>query len=169
MGRQIQLYLTPGDLARFEESLRAKLEFVCLNCRSDGPHPSFLPSFEIQEMGKTWLTLFLCRSEDVGTLRFREVPAQGYWTIDVPSEPILELSRPYFDGVLMRRGRLYYQKGDFIADGSWRAKPEAFLKWADTAFRVARTTLQRDVSLDGYLGSEAHAMRLGKEVRFARV
>jgi hypothetical protein len=120
-------------------------------------------------MGKTWLTLFLCRPEDVDALRLREVPAHRYWTIDVLSEPVLEFSRPYCDGTVMRRGRLFYQRGDYRQAGTWHAKPEAFVRWADSVLRVARTTLLRDASLDGYLGPEAHSMRLKNEVRFAEV
>lgn len=169
MGRQIQIYLTPADLRHFEEELRAKVDLVSLNYRSEGPHPSLAPSFEIQEMGKTWLTLFLCRPEDVAALRFREVSAQGYWTVDVLSQPVLEFSRPYFDGAVVRRGRLYYQPGDYSTDGSWHKKPAEFVRWADAVLRVARKTLRRDPSLGSYLGSEAFAMRVKGGVQFAEV
>lgn len=168
MGRQVQLYLTPADLLELERELRSKLNFVCLNAKSDKPEPSLAPSFSVAEMGKTWLTLFLARTEDLDRLRFLEVPAHGYWTLDVLTEPVIEFARPYSDGALVRRGRIYYERGDDLEGGAWRAKSEGFIKWADTLLRLARMSLRRDATLDAYLGPQAWDMRLQGQVEFAR-
>jgi hypothetical protein len=164
LGRQIQLYLTPSDLVRHEAVLREKVEFVALHYRSDGPYPSMAPSFEVEEMGNTWLTLFLVRPDDIDALQFREVPAQKYWTVDVLNDPVIEFSRPYFDGSLMRRGRLYYQPGFYNKDDAWVEKPKAYLEWADRIFRATRKVLHRDSSLDAYCGPESLALYAEKKI-----
>jgi hypothetical protein len=167
VGRQIQLYLTPADLADFETSLRSRIEFVALEYRSNAPRPSVTPTFQVAEMGKTWLTLFLARPADLDALEFHEVPAQKYWTLDVLKQPVVEFSRPYFNGTLIRRGRLYYETGDYDSHGSWVDKPKPFLEWAEKLFRAARKVLRRNAELDAYLGREAWELHSRKTVEFA--
>jgi hypothetical protein len=169
MGRQIQLYLTPADLADFETSLRSKIEFVALEYRSDGPRPLVTPTFLVKEMGKTWLTLFLARPADLNTLELHEVSAQKYWTLDVLKDPIVEFSRPYFNGTLFRRGRLYYQTGDYATDGTWVEKPELFLEWAESLFKAAKKSLRRSADLDAYLGREAWDLHSRNTAEFVAV
>ncbi len=169
MGRQIQLYLTPSDINNFEAALRRKIDFEALVYRTDGPWPSRVSSLAVgEEIGKTWLTLFLVRPEDVDVLRFREVPTQGYWTLDVLSQPIIEFSRPYFDGSIMRQGRFYYQTGDYNDIGTWVEKPRCFLDWADQIFKTTKKNLRRHRFLDAYLGPEAWELHSNKQVEFSQ-
>jgi hypothetical protein len=158
MGRQLQFYLTPSDLAVLEVALRASQEVAALPWRAPRPEPTVVESFRIERMGKTPLTLYLARPADLGAVAFREVAAQGYWTVDDLRSPVVELARCHFDGKTLRRGRLYYATGYYGGDGAWVDKPKAFLAWADALLRTARKALWREPRLDAYLGPEAREL-----------
>ena len=112
----------------------------------------------VEHMGKTPLTLYLARPADVGAVAFREVAEQGYWTVDDLRSPVVELTRCYFDGKMLRSGRLFYETGYYGGDGAWVDKPKAFLAWAEALLGAARKALRREPRLDAYLGPEAREL-----------
>ena len=134
-------------------------ELLILHSRSDKPKPRIVESTDFKENGKQWLFYYLIRPDDLSTLTLEEVPEQRCWSIDVLSAPVVELSRCYFDGKILRRGRLYYTQGFYGEDDRWVEKPEPFRSWAKRLLAAAHRTLKFDHDVSAYVGPEAEALR----------
>lgn len=143
MGHQVNFYLDPVDTASLEQALRTLGPLHVLHSRSPGPQPKILDSVTLEENGKPWLFFCLVRPEDMAAVVTAPVPAQGYWTIDELRSPVVELTRCFFDGATLRRGRLYYVDGYYNANGVWEEKSEAFRTWAKRALSRVRRLLKR--------------------------
>lgn len=152
MGRQIRVYLTAPDLADLEEQLSSVIDLAILESRTNGPAPVVLHSLAVEEFGRTPLTVFLARSDDVRRLRPHRVRGQDYWTLDVLKEPVVQFDRPYVGPTIVRQGRLYFEarKHDTGTKGD-----ESFGDWASSLFAVVRRSLRRSPNLDAYLGRDA--------------
>lgn len=134
---------------------------VFLDSRSQEPAPVQLADLQVAEFGKTRLSVFLAPPDALGSLVFRQVPRQGCWTVDLLRSPVVELSRCFYDGTVLRRGRLYYDRGFYDEAGHWVEKTAAFQAWAKRVFSVARKGLQRDTEKHVYIGADAQAQRQG--------
>jgi hypothetical protein len=84
------------------------------------------------------------------------VTTQGYWVVDVLRSPALELSSCFFDGKILRRGRIYYVDGFGGEDGAWIEKPETFRTWARRVRAAIRKALARQGDFDD-IGPDARA------------
>ncbi|MFY0525049.1 hypothetical protein ACN28I_18530 [Archangium gephyra] len=159
MGHQLRFFLTPADLQLLEQRLKAHCPVVYLDYRSEQPAPRLLSTLAVAEFSKTWLTIFLAPPESLQALRFEHVVKQGYWTVDLLRSPIIELSRCFYDGKLLRVGRLFYDRGFHDETGNWVEKPASFQTWAKKILSVARKGIQRDAALEAYVGENAQAER----------
>jgi hypothetical protein len=159
MGYQLRFYLTPADLQLLEKRLREQCPVAILDSRSEQPAPALLSTLAVAEFGKTWLKLFLAPPDILGTLTFEHVVQQGYWTVDLLRSPAMELSRCFYDGRVLRVGRLFYHRGFYDEAGNWVEKPASFQAWAKKVLAVARKGLARDTALDAYVGGSAQAER----------
>ena len=72
------------------------------------------------------------------------VAAQKYWTFESFHSPLLEYQRCFFDGRVLRRGRLYYIDGAYGDKDVWIEKSEEFKKWAKSIFSAAKKTLAHE-------------------------
>lgn len=165
MGRQINLYLTPRDLAFLEGVLRKDIDFVAAGTDSDERRALVVGSLAVEDMGKSPLKLLVFQPSDAANLVFRSV-SEGSWSVDTLRSPVVELSRCYFNGSTFRRGRIYYRTGYYMEDGSgvWVDKPASFLEWADRLFAAVRKNLRRDSGLGAYCGPEAWNLRADKSI-----
>jgi hypothetical protein len=80
---------------------------------------------------------YMVRPDDLSAINLEEVPEQRYWSIDILSSPVVELTRCYFDGKILRRGRLYYTHSFYGGDDRWVEKPEPFRSWAKRLLSAA--------------------------------
>ena len=166
MGHQINFFLGPNDHAALEMRLREAGELVVLRSRSPTPEPHQVDTTNFTEDGRQWLFLYLVRPSDLSAVRTEEVTAQGYWSVDDLRSPVIELTRCYYNGKILRRGRLYFVDGYYGAQDQWVEKPEEFKAWAKRLFAAARKTLTFDKNLGAHIGPEAEQMRLDGEVEF---
>jgi hypothetical protein len=90
------------------------------------------------------------------------------WKIDVLRSPVVELSRCYFNGSILRVGRFYCDTGFYDERGEWIDKKRAFLEFVSRLFVVAKRTLHRDKAVDAYLGDEALALLQAKRIELRR-
>jgi hypothetical protein len=138
MGRQVNFYMHPDDLAEFEADLRSRwavrfvpgklssAQLVFLDTAKSGLH-------ECRDRDD--LHVYICRTEHAEFVRADHRPTLGYWAVDVYASPVLEFSRSSFDGRVLKRGRLY-----FIPEG----KPREFVRWADAVIRRTRRRYVRE-------------------------
>lgn len=155
MGHQLTLFLSPQDTMQLEERLRSALPMVILHSRAPTQHPRIVTTLNWNEGGVPWLYFFLVRAEDVPSLVLTHVPAQGYWSLDVIRAPVVEFNRCFFDGRLLRRGRIYYREWFYDSDGCRVEKGKEFGSWARRIVTVAKRGLMRR---DGdWIGADALA------------
>jgi hypothetical protein len=143
MSKQVNFYVTPEDTTLLEDSLRDIESFVVLHSRSDSSKPRILANLDYIENGQQWLYLFLVRPDDLDSVSMRYVPAQDYWTVDVLKSPVIELNRCFFDGQILRRGRIYYIGKFYGTNDELIAKPEPFQKWANSVFKTTKKALNK--------------------------
>jgi hypothetical protein len=155
MGRQINFYLLPEDTDIIEKVLREKVEISFWEDISNSPAPEEASSLKIESMGKSPLTVYLSLPKHGKDIVCKQVQNQGYWTVDDLRSPVLEFSRCYFDGVVLRRGRFFYQTGYYGDDDNWVDKPESFIKWAEKIFRLLKKLLKKPSGQDYYFGEQA--------------
>lgn len=158
MGKEIRFYLAPEDLVDMDRQLKQKVHFIVIADRSSNANPILAELvFPCDQNVKPNLWIHLARHEDFENIVLRYVPAQSYWVVDVLRSPVIEFSRSFFDGVIMRQGRMFFDTGYYDADGKWVEKPEAFLTWAANMFKSTKKVLKRDPVLDAYVGPHAKA------------
>jgi hypothetical protein len=108
MGRQIALYLSLQDAKDLQRQLLRPDEDVVLKDRSRGPFPNCVSSIDLIENRNRWYFFYFARREDLDSIITREVPTQGYWTVNQIFSPVIEFGLGRFDGKILRSGRLYY-------------------------------------------------------------
>jgi hypothetical protein len=153
VGKQVNFFMHPDDLAEFDAWLRNRDETVVLADCSQTPMPQLLSSVSIGRMGEESLRVFLVRSTDLPNVISRSIPNRGY-LIDGLRSPVVEFSRCYFDDKLLRRGRLYYDPGFWDEKKQWKTKVAAFSRWADAILRRIRSAYKTKQS-SSYVGPSA--------------
>jgi hypothetical protein len=136
MGKQVNFFLLPQDLGLVEEAIRSTGAVVFIPAVVSEPRVETLQSIDLPEerMGKEPLRVYVTRPDLLPKIRFRHVPAQGYFIVE-PGSPVIELDRNFFDGKSIRHGRMYFYTGpDF--------DPE-FVRWGDRVLRAVRKVLVR--------------------------
>jgi hypothetical protein len=159
VSQQARLFLTSRDIRGLEATFRGCGELRVLAYRSSGPRPSQLLTMTPTGEPDEWLTVFLCRPQDLGKIELREVPEQKYWTVDQMRSPVIEFSRSYHNEGIIRAGRIYF-------DTAGPAREDAdLLKWGVALVKSARRTLAHNVTLSGYVGPEAAQLAAAGSVR----
>lgn len=159
MGRQIQLYLLPTDVAGFEKELRERLKARFVAPLSDEPMAHELQSCLVIEAGVVRIDSLLCR-HDLSQVRFEYLPKRKLWAADVLRSDVVEFSGCYYRDHKLKRGRLFYSPGYYDESGSWIKKSDVFLKWAAQITRLAKKAFQYDRTLKALVGPDALAWKV---------
>jgi len=155
MGRQMTIYLLPSDTSLIEESLKATLDICFFEYESPRSRPKVAKSLTVPNMGESWLTIYLAPQSQLENIVCEKVPSKGYWTIDSLRSPVVEFSRCYFNGRILKEGRLFYDTGYYDESGKWVDKSEDFLKWAERLFRITKKILNKSPDNQAYIGPNA--------------
>jgi hypothetical protein len=155
MSQQFIIYMTPRDLPATARQIFKCGPYQVLHYLSKNQEPRFVSGLEATELENFRLSLYLARPEDIGLVIMEEVPAQGYWTIDVIRSPVIQFSKCFFDGEKLRAGRLYVAKGYYGESGGWVEKPAEFLYWAQAVFKSVKKGLTYDSERRAYFGGDA--------------
>jgi hypothetical protein len=158
MGHQSAFYLTPKDKADLEQRLREKTDFIILLSESPTSSPRVVDSLNFSEPEEPHYGKYLARPEDLNAIVTHYVTTQGYWTVEDTPSPVVEFRGCFFDGKILRRGRVYYVDGFYGPDGAWVNKREAFRKWAKMVHTTIKKSLKRRASrYVEYIGEDAQA------------
>lgn len=153
MGKQVRYFLTPEDTVELEAELRTIEPLVVLHRRSSIMLPRVLEHLDFEENGNPWLFFYLARPDDLDSIVMNHVASQNYWGIDSLRSPVIEFNRCYFDGVYLRRGRIYLNDKFYGVDDELVEKPAPFRAWANAVLGKTRRSLHK---IDGdYFGQEA--------------
>jgi len=104
---------------------------------------------------KSFLRVYVAHRKDLNEIILKEVPAQNYWTVDTLRSPVIELDRCFFDGKIIRRGRLFYDAGYYDDSGKWTGKSTKFVEWATEIFKLIKKSAKRNAKLGAYFGMHA--------------
>lgn len=143
MGRQLNFFVMPQDLAALESTVRSAGEVMFLRSRHSTRNPEVLDSLVItrDQMGLVDLRAYLRRPHDLSQVALRYVPNQGHFVVE-PGCPVIELDRCLFDGRFLHRGRLHI----FTASD----RPADFTCWALRVFQAVRKSLTEQEAYGGY-------------------
>ena len=156
MGRQVALYLTPTDIETFESTAAERLGAVFIDARYSSHHVAPIRTTVRQiESGRRSLG-HLVRPSDLHNVVTIHVPAQQYWIVDEQRSPVVEMDGGFFDGNILRRGRLYYVTSFYGAGDERVTKCADFVRWAEALFRAVKRLYRYD-DLNAYLGPGADA------------
>lgn len=154
MGHQVQIYLLPEDTLLIEKYFMGSDNAKFIQYCSPSAEIAVSDTLAVQEMGKSWLPIFIVREKDLKDLEVKHIEAQSYWTIDSLRSPVIEFSRCFFDGNVLRKGRLFFDLGYYGRGGEWVSKSDAFTTWADDTLRWIRKTFTR-IESGAYIGKKA--------------
>ncbi|MBV8731721.1 MAG: hypothetical protein JO336_18090 [Acidobacteriia bacterium] len=164
MGKQIQLYLIPEDIALFEEKLRSN-DIAIIRRYSLDPRPVISDTIVVKATETVGADGFLVRHGDIGDVGLQYVPERAHWVVDGLRSPVIEFFGCNFDGKTLKRGRLFYETGFYEISGLRVEKPKTFQNWAMDVFKLARKMFMKDEKLGAYIGentsqwqSEAHGI-----------
>jgi hypothetical protein len=143
MGKQVAFYLTPEDTEFIFEKLRRLDSALVIHSRSSTSKPRVINSLNLQEDGRVWLYFFLVQDNAIDDVVMREVPAQGYWTVDSLKSPVIEFTRSFFDASQIRSGRLWYEDSYYDDLNQLVQKPDSFVRWASRIVNNLRKNLQK--------------------------
>lgn len=153
MGRQANFFLLPSDLVALEAEIARIGPFTVLHSRSTSKEVRRLSALDPAKANEDWLHLFLVRPDDLEQVVVQHVPAQGYWTVDPLTSPVVEFQRCFFDGKVLRRGRVYVVENYYDSNGVLVQKPVPFKEWARAVLGVVRRKLHRQGP--DYIGADA--------------
>jgi len=155
-GHQVNFYLDADDTRQVETIARSIGPVVLIHDRSCQPLPRVLDSLFHFDGEQQLFFYYLVQPEFLDAVLMQHVPAQGYWTVDDLRSPVIELSTCFCDGVILRRGRLYYVDGFYDSEDNWVYHSDSFRKWAKTLLAKTRRTLTR-LDTVAYIGQGAKA------------
>ena len=148
----------PEDLDELAAVIRKAGDAMFLADRTPGPAPRQLDDIRLppELMGEVALKVYVCLRHRVDEVVLRHVEPMSHWVIEGARSPVLELSRCYFDGELLRLGRIY-----MASDRRFRPQPAdpGLLQWSDRAIRAVRRAFPRDpgVHPSAYVSSRVRA------------
>ncbi|ASF45336.1 hypothetical protein [Methylovulum psychrotolerans] len=152
MGKQINFYLLPSDLDALESKLKDACLLIILHSKSSSSSPRELSNLNLTENNHRWLFYYFVHPDDIDSLVINFVPKQNHWVIDVLRSPIIEVTSCFYDGKILRRGRVYYTDKFYGKNDEVVEKTENFKKWAQQIFLVTKKNLLK-LNKD-YIGEE---------------
>jgi hypothetical protein len=161
MSRQFSLLATDSDLQALENVLRdsGEVEFLSNNATENDRDLQPLESLPIPlaQAGKVSLFCYLVPRGVPHRLFLRRLSPVKV-DVDDQRSHLIDFWRPFYNGNIVRRGRLYYQNTMFI-DGAFVPKDPDFCRSADRIFAHVKRTLKFDKGQQAYVGNHA-ALRM---------
>jgi hypothetical protein len=153
MGRQVNFYMHPDDLAEFEAMLNARGQICFLERRSSTPATVTRQGLAADQPKEPPLA-YLVQEHHLSNVR-TIVIGEEFYVVDVHQSPVVELMPSVYDGDVLGRGRLYFLPGHYDGNDQYVNKPGDFLKWADSLLRWIRRHYRRHPETGWYVGPHA--------------
>lgn len=153
MGKQVNFFLMQTDIVLLEDKLRNIEPLVVIRNRSNTSIPEKLDSLNFVEDGRQWLSFYILRLDDFEYVHMKYVAAQGYWVVDELRSPVIEFDGCFFNGDVLRRGRIYFNEKYYGENGELIEKPELFRGWANKILVKTRRSLMKYGM--SYIGEDA--------------
>ncbi|WP_416762466.1 hypothetical protein ACNI65_08900 [Roseateles sp. So40a] len=162
MGKQLSILATDVDLQALEDIMREMEDVDILSDVANADLMNLLPledlTIPLSQVGKASLFCYLApRYLARSIVVERDSPVKVH--IDLRKSCLIEFWRPFYDGNVMRYGRMYYHKQHRSVE-----RDPAFVAWADSVMTRVRRSLKLDKNLGAYVGSDAAKKLAGREV-----
>lgn len=141
--QQVNFYLLPEEQEWFESQLRSCGDLVVIRKPASPEDSIVADSTIIRAMGREDVRVYLSRRQDLPQIDVRAIPSRNSWSIDELRSPVVEFSRCYFDGQLLRRGRLYVITHYYDENSLLVEKQKSFVNWAKTLISTTKKTMAR--------------------------
>jgi hypothetical protein len=151
LGRQVNFYMLPADQLAFENWLKKRGDVCFLQEPFKTQEIETLPTLIIPEMGKTRLRVYLAHPANLQKIILDHRSWREGWHIDFPLSPVVQFDRCYYDGKIIRRGRLYFQPRLYEDE----VEEKQFADWADKLLRWIRRNYERRPQSFEYVGPQA--------------
>ena len=154
LGRQSSILVTNDDLVTLEALLRRRGDVQFLSSEPNEARNSLLPlkTLVIDRPGETPLICYLAPDGRHLDLDVQQVSDMKVHMRSENSE-VIEFSRSYHPGEVIRAGRVYYTPRHNDPDLS--EKDPEFVRWAERVVSAIRKSLSYDKSLLAYVGEDA--------------
>jgi len=157
MAKQFSILATDVDLTSLEQELRNAKDVELLsneaNDSLDGLRPLSGLAIPPSQAGKVSLICYLAPRDMPQRILIERV-SDVKVRIDEQRSHLIQFWRPYFDGVVMRPGRLYYQNR-LVRNNAFVSKDASFCKWADAVMARIRRFLRMNKTEGSYVGADA--------------
>lgn len=162
MGKQVNFFMMPKDLAVFGEYLRQNGgdDVKILPEKFRSPKMLIVPNVTIDD---DQLGLCITKSSYMSQIVIEYFESTDFWVVNTLLSPVIELTKSYYNGQILRRGRLYFMAGFFDVQGNWVTKGTAFEKWGDKLLRWIRKNYQRHPENHFYFGEHAWEWHKGNQ------
>jgi hypothetical protein len=161
MSKQFSLLATDSDLQALENILResGEVEILSVNATEDDRNLLPLDSLPIplSQAGKVPLVCYLAPIGMPKSIFLKRLSPVKI-SVDVDRSHLIEVMRPFYNGEIVRRGRLYYHN-TLLIGGAFVPKDPDFCRWADRVFARVKRDLKYDREQQAYVGNDA-AQRL---------
>ena len=107
MSPQVNFYISRNDEAKIIEKISSMAEVSFIKPISTTGSVVLFDNFGV---AKEVPYFYFAMRRDLERIKFRHIPAQGYWIVDDDKSPVIEFSRSIWDGKNIRRGRIRYVK-----------------------------------------------------------
>ena len=159
-GKQVNAFLLPADTSELEQRLRAGPAFVAASGLKANGTLSLLPDLLIAALGSTPLRVYLVPPWLAVRSDLYSVAARHSDHIDSAIVPVVEFDRCYYDGAILRRGRLYGVPRPELLASEDAATQSRWLAWLEALLSTAKRGLVRRGSGE-YIGRHAEQEERG--------
>ncbi|PIT87393.1 MAG: hypothetical protein COU31_03160 [Candidatus Magasanikbacteria bacterium CG10_big_fil_rev_8_21_14_0_10_40_10] len=150
MGKQINFYMHPEDLKKFDSVLKQEIDLKIFYTTSKENGLDFLDDVVIKKYGEERITVMLTKDLYLKNIKLNRIK-ENQWSVDSIFSPVLEFVRCYFDGKQIRLGRLYYQEGYYDARGLWQKHPDEFIVWCKKMCGLVEGMSKHDKQTSAYI------------------
>lgn len=157
MAKQFSIIATDLDCAKLEEVLkqRGDVYFLSIKCAQNSNDLLALDSIVIPSCraGKESLFCLMVPKnfpKFISIKRLSEVKV----SVDLQESYVIDFWIPFFDGKIIRPGRLYYQNRKSDA-AMLDIRHAEFCEWADQIFKIVKKVFRRNPHFNAYVGPDA--------------
>ncbi|MFJ8011072.1 hypothetical protein [Streptomyces sp. NPDC096339] len=133
-GKQLKVYLHPGDHSAVYAYVRDDLGSLVLRERASNPE-----SFQVAEAEEVGAGRFICPLSLADDLHPRHIAATGEWMLDIQTNPVVEWWFSKIADGLLYPGRFYSMPASSYADFGNRGQLDDFSEMANRLFKWARS------------------------------
>lgn len=151
---QVNFFMHPEDIELFGKYL-AENNIISINQPQFTAELKFSSSIAEKADNEWWLKCFLVREADISFIKNEFIKKQNYYLINEFESPVIEFSRCFFDGKILKHGRLYFLKAVYDSNGKLVYKSQEFITRSHAVLKWIKKYYKRDIETGYYFSPRA--------------